>query len=159
MRIESLGSMATAYQSKATSKTNIDFKEVAATTNLKENKIENESNEDIYEELSSKYDVRNATFEQIVDISHALYEAGELSLGEVAILTFDYGRATQSIKEVAKGSASPSFDMYETKANAMGQRDWIAEFEARATKDIQYGNLIGHSHKKKILHILQQLDR
>ncbi|MFF5996017.1 hypothetical protein AAGS61_14885 [Lysinibacillus sp. KU-BSD001] len=155
MRIESLGSMTTSYQSKATSKTNIDFKEVAATTNLKEN----ESSGYIYEELSSKYDVRNATFEQIVDISHALYEAGELSFLEVSILTFDYGRATESIKVAAKGSVSSSFDMYETKANAMGQRDWIAEFEARATKDLQYGHLIGHSHKKKILHILQQLDR
>ena len=49
--------------------------------------------------------------------------------------------------------------MAASKANAMGQRDWIAEFEARATKDLRYGHLIGHSHKKKILHILQQLDR
>ena len=48
--------------------------------------------------------------------------------------------------------------MYETKANEYGQRDWIAEFEARASKELKYGNFIGYQNRMKAVSILQRLD-
>jgi len=86
-----------------------------------------------------------------------LYEAGEFYGWKVALLIFDYERATNSIRQHAQTPVSANFSMYETVADEFGQRDWIAEFEARATKDLKYGNLIAHSNKKKILNILVQL--
>lgn len=48
--------------------------------------------------------------------------------------------------------------MYETPSNNNGERDWIAEFEARKEKDFKYGNLIGYQIKTKTLNVLQILD-
>ena len=159
MKVESLGSMATYYQQITPSQVDVNFEKVQSTTGIKDNVIENESSGDIYEELSGKYDIRNATLEELEDIAHSLYLAGEMSFTEASILTFDYERATQNIKKIMNGLVPISFNLYETAANEMGQRDWIAEFEAQATKDLRYGNLIGHSNKMKILNILQQLEK
>ncbi len=112
----------------------------------------------VYKVLSNKYDVRNATFEEIVEISKALYEAGEISFKEHAVLTFDFGRATDNIKRNAPGYISADFSMYETSANSNGQRDWIAEFGARASSHFKYGNLVGYQTNSKVLAILQKLD-
>lgn len=122
------------------------------------NLLESEST-NILEDIKSKYDVRKATFDEIKEISLALYEAGEISGIEHAILTFDFERATNYLKQNAPVSIPSSFDMYETLSNSSGERDWIAEFEARAEKDFKYGNLIGFSTKKKIVNILQLLEK
>lgn len=112
----------------------------------------------VFEELSGKYDVRNATFGEVVEISNALYEAGEISLKEHAVLTFDYDRATNNLKRHSPGYISANFDMYETSANSNGQRDWIAEFGARASKNFKFGNLIGYQSNMKAIDILQRLN-
>ncbi len=70
-----------------------------------------------------------------------------------------YTRVTHYIKQAASGLAAPNFSMYETSADATGRRDWIAEFEARAAKDRQYGNFIGNANKTKIISILHLLER
>ena len=118
-----------------------------------------ENTTNIYEELSTKYDVRNATFEDIVEISKALHAAGEISFKEVATLTFDYERATKYIKQNAPSPVATNFSMFETDANNQGQRDWIAEFVARTKKDLYYGNMIGHQNKQKIVDILKKLEQ
>lgn len=112
----------------------------------------------IWEEVASKYDVRKASFDEIKAISKELYDAGEISVKEVAFLTFDRGRATNYLKQNMPVLIPDSFDMYETTSNSNGERDWIAEFEARAQKDFKYGNLIGYQNKMEVLKILQQLD-
>lgn len=112
-----------------------------------------------YEEISNKYDVRNATFEEIVEMSNELYEAGEISLKDHAVLTFDFGRATNHLKQNAPGYIPNSFDMYETSANSNGQRDWIAEFGVRASKNLKFGNLIGHQSNLKVIDILERFSR
>lgn len=126
---------------------------VSNTQDLKRNDSSN-----IWEELSSKYDVRKATFEEVKEISKALYEAGEISTQEHLFLTFDYGKATNDLKKNAPISISANFDMYETPSNGNGERDWIAEFKARKSKDFKYGNLIGYQTKTKILNVLKKLD-
>ncbi len=119
----------------------------------------NEVDEAIYDDIANKYDVRNMTFEQLKEVAQELYEAGAITVKEVMTMTFDYGRATQYIKQAANGFAAPNFTMYETSADASGRRDWIAEFEARAAKDRQYGNFIGNANKNKIISVLQLLER
>lgn len=113
----------------------------------------------IWEELSETYDVRNATFNDIKNVAQTLYKAGEISGKEVATLTFDYEKATNYIQRYSPTSVSADFNMYETVADELDRRDWISEFEARATKDLKYGNLIGHANKSKILNILYQLEK
>lgn len=130
--------------------------------NVQEEKIQQANSPNIVEELSSKYDVRKATFEEVKEISKeiskALYEAGEISTQEHLFLTFDYGKATNDLEKNAPIPVSANFDMYETSSNSNGERDWIAEFEVRKSKDFKYGNLIGYQIKTKILNVLQKLD-
>ncbi|GKV66484.1 MULTISPECIES: hypothetical protein [unclassified Sporosarcina] len=77
----------------------------------------------LYRELAGKYDVRQATFGEIIELSNALYEAGEISLKEHAVLTFDYDRAANNLKRQAPGYVPIDFTMYETVAASNGQRD------------------------------------
>lgn len=110
----------------------------------------------LYKELSGKYDVRNAIFKEIVDISNALYEVGEITSMEHGFLIFDFERATNFVKQMASGVPS-SFNMYETSADSNGRRDWIAEFGARASANFKYGNLVGYQINSKVHAILQNL--
>lgn len=113
----------------------------------------------VYEELSGKYDVRNATFGEIIEMSKALYNAGEISLAEHATLIFDYDRATDHLKRHAPGYISADFNLHETQANRNGQRDWIEEFSARASKNFKFGNLIGYQSNMEVIKILERLSR
>lgn len=113
----------------------------------------------IWEEISETYDVRNATFQDIKNIAKILYKAGEISGGEAATLTFDYKKAAIDIQRYSKASVSADFNMYETVVDELDRRDWISEFEALATKDLKYGNLIGHANRSKVLNILYQLEK
>lgn len=115
--------------------------------------------ETIYNELANDYDIRNATFDEVKEIGQKLYDAGAIKVKDLMTLTFDYGRATQYIKAAANGQASANFSMYETAADAFGKRDWLAEFEARAAKDWQYGHFIGHANKTNIIQLLQLMER
>ncbi|WP_342505031.1 hypothetical protein [Sporosarcina sp. FSL K6-2383] len=111
----------------------------------------------LYEEISGKYDVRNATFEELSEISKILYEAGEITLKEHALITFDFGRATDYLKQNAPGYVSADFSMYKTAANSNGQRDWLAEFGARAADHFKFGNLVGYQTNSKVFAILEKL--
>lgn len=124
---------------------------------VQENHVGKNNASNVWEDLSNKYDVKNATFDDIVDIANSLYEAGEISLKEVALMTFDYERATNDLKQ-RFGGASSDFSMFVTEANENGKRNWIEEFKERANKQFGFGNLIGHSNNLNIYNILQKLD-
>ncbi|HHY74688.1 MAG TPA: hypothetical protein GX497_15965 [Bacillus bacterium] len=157
MRIQAVGNAAT-NPITATQRSEASFEDVLMNTQVTKKDNPENTITNIYENLSNKYDVRKATFEEIKEISHSLYEAGEISLKEVAILTFDYERATNDIKNQV-GSVSPNFSLYETEANKNGQRDWIAEYEARAAKFFQSGDLVGYQNSTKILNILREIQK
>lgn len=156
-QIGGVGQSTQAFSKKINSATEEDFSKVftSSTDKLETNVVD----ESIYDELANQYDVRNMTFEHLKEVAQELYEAGAITGKEVVTMTFDYNRATQYIKQAANGFAAPNFTMYETSADASGRRDWIAEFEARAAKDRQYGNFIGNANKTKIISILQLLER
>lgn len=120
--------------------------------------LKEKNSPEIWEELSRKYNVRKATFEEISEVSLTLYEAGEISLGEHMLLTFDWKRATDYLRQHAPMNVPKDFDLSVTAANHNGERDWIAEFEARAARDFKHGHLIGHQNNMKIVSILQRLD-
>ena len=146
-----------AFSKKAAQSANEDFSKLL-TPSIE--KLEtNEVDESFFSDLKNKYDIRSATFEEVKEMANELYEAGAITFLDVSILTFDYGRAAQSIKQAVNGQTSPNFTMYETNEDAFGRRDWIAEFEARAAKDRQYGNLIGNANRNKIISVLQLLER
>ena len=151
------GQSTQAFSKKINSATEEDFSKVFASST---DKLEtNEVDESIYDDIANNYDVRNMTFEQLKEVAQELYEAGAITGKEVVTMTFDYNRATQYIKQAANGITAPNFTMYETSVDTSGRRDWIAEFEARAAKDRQYGNLIGNAQKNKIIRVLQLLER
>lgn len=107
---------------------------------------------DIWRELAVNFDVRNCTFEELCEISTQLYQSGEISLREHAILTFDLNKAREHMQ---KRLQMPVNDFYLTPATSDGKRDWIKEYEARSTQDLNLGNLIGYENKKKVLGILK----
>ena len=126
------------------------------------NEVNQRSESNVWQVLASKYDVRNATFEEIVDMANSLYKVGEIALEEVATLTFDNERATNHIKQllnrgVLPGQVTAQINLYQTEANENGRRDWIAEFEASANEAFQYGDLISYQNHTKTANILKQL--
>lgn len=121
-----------------------------SSTSIKEKKntdqVDNNS-EDIWQKLAKKYNIRNATFDELCDMSKKLYEAGQISLFHHAILTFNPSKSPQPIK--------PNRCL--TGADDDGKRDWIAEYEARAAKDLKVGNMMGYMVNKDIIRILERL--
>lgn len=76
--------------------------------------------------MASKYDVRNITTEETADLSQQLYDAGEISLLDHAILSFDPDH-------IPYGSG------FLTQEDTTGHRDLILEYEARIRMDQKMG--------------------
>lgn len=94
-----------------------------------EHKTEYSSN--IWEELAKEHNIRNASFEELHDIAFKLYDTGEISFFDLGVLIFDPSKSPQKVRP----------NLFLTKANPDGKRDWIAEYEARAniTEDRKHG--------------------
>lgn len=120
--------------------------------------IANKDISHIWGELSKQYDITNATFNELSTISTTLYEAGAISLKEHAGLTFDFERATESLKQEIPGISS-NFTMYATEANESGKRNWIEEFQKRENRSYNHGSIIGHESNLNLASILQKLQR
>ncbi len=102
---------------------------------------------DIWSELSRKYDIRSASFDEMCEISSSLYEAGQITLFEHALFIFD----------PSKSPMTPDLDICLTPAGPDGKRDWISEYEARAAQDFSMGNMQSYKHMQKALDILRKL--
>ncbi|WP_231969089.1 hypothetical protein [Thermoanaerobacterium sp. RBIITD] len=102
---------------------------------------------DVWEKLSEKFNISNASFNDIKYVSSELYKAGQISLLDHGILTFDPSESPQRIKP----------NIFLTQSDSNARMDWIAEYEARANKDLNIGNTTGYLNNKRILNILKQL--
>ncbi|WP_425803282.1 hypothetical protein ACHOLT_17565 [Desulfitobacterium sp. Sab5] len=102
---------------------------------------------DIWKELSGRYDIQNASFSELCDISKKLYAAGQISFLDYGMIIFDPSQSSQPLH----------FDINVTSANRDGRRDWIAEFEARASAALKFGNTGGYTENRKIAEILSRL--
>ncbi len=107
------------------------------------NQIEPES---IWRRMASKYDVRRITTEETANLSQELYNAGEISLLDHAVLSFDPDR------NIPYGTG------FLTQADSTGHRDLILEYEARIDLDKKMGNSQSFSNNERILEYLERLD-
>lgn len=114
---------------------------------IRENGSNQAKREDIWGDVTEQYNVRNITFEELSEVAHKLYEAGEISFKEVALLTFN----------PARHPTNPIKNYFITKADNQGRRDWIAEYEARLDRNIKLGNTLGATRTRELLGILQRL--
>lgn len=120
-------------------------KHVSEYENIQDEDLKNESN--IWTDLKKEYDIRNASFDELYNVSSALYNAGEISLIEHGTLTFNPDLSPQKTN-----------DNYTiTQPNEQGKMDWIIEFEARAQRDLKLGNYQGYVHKNNLLKVLNNL--
>lgn len=104
--------------------------------------------EDIYEQLSKDYNIRNASHEQVCEISRILYNQGEISL-------FEHGRFTFKLEL----PQYPNYRYFLTEADQCGKRDWIAEYDARIQQDKKIGNTQGYMQNKKMMEVLMRLEK
>lgn len=101
--------------------------------------------ESIWREMALKYDLHSITTEQTEKLSQELYNAGEISLFDHAILSFDPDR-------FSCGSG------FLTQADGTGHRDLLSEYEARIDLDEKTGNSQALVNHKRILEYLARLD-
>ena len=115
-----------------------------------------EASKDIWAELGGRYDIRHATFDELCEVADKLYSAGQISLLDHAMITFDWKRAADDLR---KDHPDVVADFNITPADAEGRRDWIAEFEARAKRAFSQGNDGGYVHNRKLADILLRISR
>ena len=113
-----------------------------------------DTSKDIWAELGSKYDIRHATFDELSEIANKLYSAGQISLGDLSIMTFDWKRAAD---ELRKDHPDVVADLNLVPADSEGRRDWISEFDARAKRAFSQGNNVGYIHNQKLADILRKI--
>ena len=101
--------------------------------------------ESIWRKMASKYDVRRITTQETASLSQELYKAGEISLLDHAVLSFDPDR-------IADGTG------FLTRADSTGHRDLILEYETRIDLDKKMGNSQNLVNNERILEYLERLD-
>jgi hypothetical protein len=106
------------------------------------NQIEPES---IWREIASKYDVHSITAGETADLSQELYNAGEISLFDHAILSFDPSRI-------------PYGTGFLTPADSTGHRDLIAEYEDRIYLDKKMSSGQNIVNDERVLEYLKRID-
>lgn len=102
------------------------------------------SPDSIWHRLASEYDVRSMTAGETSKLSRELYDAGEISLLDHAILSFD-------------GDMGEVGTAFLTKADSNGRRDMLAEFEAKVAMD-KRTNSQNLATDSRILQHLERLD-
>lgn len=102
---------------------------------------------DIWKKLAEKYDVRNASFDEIKEISRQLYNEGQITGFECAMLTFDPSESPQALNS----------NIFLTQVDADDRRDWIAEYETRLSRDMGVGDQQSYKINQRTLEILKSL--
>jgi len=96
-------------------------------------------------EMAQQYDVRNMPADDLAEMSLKLYKRGAISLLDHAILSL-------------KAIDTPEASSYMTKADRAGNRDWIAEFEARLEISMKEGDSRFVENDNRLLSYLKMLD-
>ncbi|MFH1896968.1 MAG: hypothetical protein ABH886_01815 [Candidatus Desantisbacteria bacterium] len=138
-------------------KPNIKPKEESFSSILEKEKMKLKTNNSpsIREELGKQYDIRKTTFEEFCDIALKLEETGEISHLDASVMTLDKTR-----KEDGTRNSDSAFAMqFATQADKDGKWDWVAEFEARAKQDLEYGSVQNYRQDQNIANFLKLLDQ
>lgn len=107
------------------------------------NQIEPES---IWRKMALKYDVRSITTEETASLSQELYDAGEISLFDHALLSFDPDHSV------------PYGTGFLTQSDSTGHRDLILEYANRIDMDKKMGNSQSLINNERVLEYLKRLD-
>ncbi|MBS4539567.1 hypothetical protein GOQ27_13920 [Clostridium sp. D2Q-11] len=108
--------------------------------------LETDKNDDIWKRLGEKYDVTNATFEEICEIGKELYKAKEITLLELGHLTLDLSRLP-GVKE-----NSFIYQFYK------GRKNWIEAFKDRAKNQLSFGNMSAYHDFMKCAQYLRRIE-
>jgi hypothetical protein len=125
-----------------------DFSSIQTNQSLPNVNAKSSSYSSVWEELKKKYDVNNASNDEISAISTTLYNSGQISLRDHATLTFDPSKSPQQINGT----------IYLTQANG-NKRNWITEYQARAEQSLKFGDTQSYIQNKHIEEILERLQR
>ncbi|NLW92273.1 MAG: hypothetical protein GXY34_11830 [Syntrophomonadaceae bacterium] len=115
---------------------------------------EKQQTKDVWQELKEEYDIRHCTFQDLCDISLKLYKEGEISFFEHLKLTFDWEKAANFFRRYPGATT----DLNRTPADAEGNRDWIAEFNAKASFNMKFGDMDNYVRDTKLAKILSRLE-
>lgn len=99
--------------------------------------------ESIWHELGKNINVHALTPDELASVSQILYQNGAIDFHTHAFLSFDPAMA---------GSTKLL-----TQANALGEVDWVAEFQARLQDQLQKGDILATEQSKQALDILARL--
>ena len=143
MRIENnVLNLSCSYENTVKGKENEDF---FITESKKNNKTpENEKKSSIWE----NFNPRSAKFSELCERSTKLYEQGEISLFHHALLTFDPTSLNDHIKNLP-GSNDIRF-------NKTDKVDWINDFEEKAKKCLEYGDMMSYKNNMDVVDILKK---
>ncbi len=100
----------------------------------------------IWRKIASKYDVRSISTEETANLSQELYDAGEISLLDHAVLSFDPDH------NIPYGTG------FLTQADSTGHRDLISEYETRIDMDKKMSNSRSLVNNERVLEYLERLD-
>jgi hypothetical protein len=154
MRISGINSQINYYQqkNKVSNKQLVNIKGNIKNSKVKDDRVANPA---IWDELSKKYNITNASFNEISTISRKLYDAKQISLG-------DHGSFTliPQIKARLKARFNQNKNPFLTsnKQNWKEEKiNWKEEFEAQIERDRKNGNILGYNHNKKLLGFLEKI--
>lgn len=133
------------YYFKPDTKKSVDNNDNFEVKNISQLKTENTN--DIWKKLKEKYDVTDATFGEICEISKELYKAKEISLLELGHLTLDLSK----LPGVEENSFISKF--------YKGRKNWIEAFEDRAKNQLSLGNMSGYHSYMKSAQYLKKIEK
>lgn len=99
--------------------------------------------ESVWHRLGKEVDVRSMTRDELAAVSQRLYQSGAIDLSDHAVMSFDPSFA---------GSTGLL-----TAADATGNVDWVAEFQARLSRHLEEGDAGSAAQDRRVLDILGRL--
>lgn len=97
----------------------------------------------------SGYNIRNATYEEFCEIVLKLADEGVISRDDASIMMFDPSQSPVASHRMFRVCVTP--------VNQEGRRDWIAEFEARAKQNMEFGHMGFYNRYRRIAQTLRSL--
>jgi hypothetical protein len=101
----------------------------------------------LWRRLGREYDLRDISIQETAQLSQQLYDGGEISLLDHAILSFD------------PNCLPWGGDTFLSEANNAGNHDLIAEFSARIELNRKMGDEKSLANNERVFDILQRLEQ
>ena len=105
-----------------------------------------DSSEAIWQQLGREYNIHNISHQERAELSQKLYDAGEITLLDHAMLSFD-----------GDNGQLPGISFL-TEPNGEGKFDLVDEYNARIEQDKLMNNQTNLVHNERILDILNHLE-